>query len=149
MDKVWIVVADSATARIFAAATPTGPLEERATLAHPEGRMHEQELVSDLPGRTFDSVGAGRHKKEVEVGPKKHEAIKFAERIAQQLETGRVQGRYETLLLVAAPDFLGLLREKLGQQTAARVHLEIDKDLTKHDAGDIRQALPERLFSTI
>jgi protein required for attachment to host cells len=149
MDKVWIVVADSAVARIFTAATPTGALEELETLDHPEGRMREQELVSDLPGRTFDRAGEGRHMKEVQVRPKEHEATKFAENLAQHLETGRVQGRYDTLFLVAAPDFLGLVRQKLSPQTAALVQLEIDNDFTKHDPREIRKALPDRLFSTL
>jgi protein required for attachment to host cells len=87
--------------------------------------------------------------KEVQIRPKEHEATKFAENLAQHLETGRVQGRYDTLFLVAAPDFLGLVRQKLSPQTAALVQLEIDNDFTKHDPREIRKALPDRLFATL
>src|SRR5690606_9286808 len=99
MLPMWIVVADSSACRLFAADAPAGPLQELEVLSHPEGRLHEQDLVSDRPGRTFDSQGAGRHAKEVEVGPKKHEAIVFAGRIAERLEAGRVRNAFDKLAL--------------------------------------------------
>jgi hypothetical protein len=58
---MWVIAADSTACRIFAAGAPAGPLRE-------------QDLVSDLPGRTFDSKGAGRHAKQVPVGPKEARA---------------------------------------------------------------------------
>ncbi|MCW8855424.1 MAG: host attachment protein, partial [Gammaproteobacteria bacterium] len=51
MSTTWVVVADSSRARIFTAETSTSALQEIETLAHPEGRLHEQALSSDLPGK--------------------------------------------------------------------------------------------------
>lgn len=149
MAKAWVVAANSTTARIFLAETPMGPLHELKTLCHPEARLHERELGTDSPGRAFDSFGEGRHAMEADVRPKKQEAIRFAEELAAELEAGRTQGRYDVLCLMAEPGFLGLLRNKLDGRTSAMVRTEIDKNLAKHSAQEIRQALPERLFSTL
>ncbi|HEX6319867.1 MAG TPA: host attachment protein [Burkholderiales bacterium] len=146
MLPMWIVVADSSACRLFEVSAPAGPLQELEALSHPEGRLREQDLVSDLPGRTFDSQGAGRHAKEVEVSPKKHEAIVFAGRIAERLEAGRTGNAFDKLALIAPPEFLGLLRDKLNPQLRALVLHEVDKNVSRLDPAAIRARLPERLF---
>lgn len=149
MKRVWVVVASSTVARLFATEAPTGQLEEMEEMVHTEGRLHEQKLVSDLPGRTFDSTGAGRHAKAPGVAPKEQEAVNFAIQVAGRLEAGRTEERFDGLVLVAAPHFLGLLRERLGPPTRDRVILELDKNLVHLDGREIRGHLPERLYSTL
>jgi protein required for attachment to host cells len=146
MLPMWVVAADSSECRIFVTHVPAGPLQELETLSHPEGRMHEQALVSDAPGRAFDSKGAGRHAMEVQVSAKKHEAILFAGRIAARLEAGRVHREFDKLALLVAPEFLGLLRDKLGPQLRTLVLHEVDKNPSGLKAQAIRARLPERLY---
>jgi protein required for attachment to host cells len=146
---MWIAVADSAGCRLFAADGPSGPLREIEDLSHPEARLPERDLVSDLPGRAFDSKGAGRHAMEVQVSPKKQEAINFAGRVVQRLEAGRTKNEFDKLALVAAPEFLGLLREKLNPQLRALVVHELGKNLVREDARAIRASLPEKLYSSL
>jgi protein required for attachment to host cells len=50
---------------------------------------------------------------------------------------------------VAAPAFLGILRERLDASTRERVMLEVDKNLVQHGPAEIRAHLPERLYSTL
>lgn len=145
MNQTWVVVADSSRARIFQAEGVLGPLREVATLTHPEARLHTQELTSDLPGRAFDSVGAGRHAMERIVDPKEHEALMFAHQVATRLETAYNDGQFAQLVLVAAPRFLGQVRQTLSNQVAAAITYELDKNLTQQSAEDIRRHLPERL----
>lgn len=145
MARIWIVAADSTTCRILIADSPTAPLEEIEVLEHPEGRMHERDLVSDQPGRAFDSFGAGRHAMEVQVSPKQHEAMLFAGRIAARLEAARVKHDFDTLAIVAAPRFLGLLRDKLNPHLRALVRHEVDKNPRRLKADTIRKHLPKRL----
>ena len=149
MDKVWVLVADSTVARIFSAASPIGPLKELETMAHPQGRLREQDLVTDHHGRTFDSAGHGRHGKEPQTSHKTQEAIRFAGDVASRLESGRNQGEYDAIALVAEPSFLGMLRDKLSTPTRWRVQLEIGKNLTRLEAREIRKLLPERLYSAL
>jgi protein required for attachment to host cells len=141
----WVVVADSGRARIFLAATPTAGLQELETLLNPEARLYEQDLVSDRHGRTFNRVGHQRSAVSREVDAKKHEMIAFAKQIAHKLADARTRDDFEKLVLVAAPAFLGLLRENLDKQTMERVAIALDKDFTQLRAEEVRERLPKRL----
>jgi protein required for attachment to host cells len=145
MKPTWILVADSSRARIFSADTPSAPLKEINSLAHPEGRVHEQNLTSDLPGHHSDTTGAGRHGFQDETEPKEQEVIDFAKHIAKHLEQARSTNKFKQLLIVAAPAFLGTLRSELSDQTRKMVSIELDKNLTQQKPEDIRSHLPEYL----
>lgn len=80
-------------------------------LEHPEGRLKPQFIDADRPGRSFESAGAKRHAMSREVDPKKHVAIAFAKQVAERLESARIHGEMDRLILIAAPEFLGLLRD--------------------------------------
>lgn len=142
----WIVVADSSAARIFGTDEPTGPLSELEAMTHPEGRMLARELTSDLPGRAFDSAGQGRHIMESEVGPRQQAAIDFANFLAKRLDKARVMREVERLVLVAPPDFLGLLRKAISVELQRLVVLELDRNYVKLPPKVLRQRLPERLY---
>jgi len=144
MKLTWILVADSTRARIFTADTPASPLEEIEDFSHVEGRLHDREMTSDLPGKT-KSAGAGGHTFEQPTDPKKHEAEAFAHRVTQYLEDAHNANRFEQLLIVASPAFLGLLRNHLPEQIKKLVCFELDKDITMQSAADIRQHLPQFL----
>jgi protein required for attachment to host cells len=145
MDTIWVVVADSARARLFRAAGNRAPLEEQTDLLLPDALLREQDLVSDRPGRAFDSAGAGRHAMEPRTSAKEVESRRFAARIADLLEAERQAGAYGRLVLVAPPAFLGYLRVALGDEVRALVSSELNKDLLRMDAGAIREHLPEYL----
>lgn len=144
MIKPWIVVADQSKARIFTVDTPRGDLQEVTQLEHPEARNKAQTLASDRPGRAFDSGGQGRHAMGTSVEPKEQEAIRFAKELAGHLQTARTAGRYDHLVLVAGPHFLGLIRDHLGSPNNLRI-TEINKNLGQYNPREIRTHLPERL----
>ena len=136
--STWIIVADSARARIFSMDDVRSPLQEVKDMVHPAGRLREQNLGSDQQGRTFDSKGQGRHAKEGDVSIKKQEAINFSKEIAAYLDTECNKNQFEKLVLIAPPEFLGLLRKDLSGTTRQHVTREISKDLTQHDESHIR-----------
>lgn len=142
MEISWIVVANSSCARIFTAETPTSPLNETETLTHPQGRQHAQNLSSDLPGRQADKSSLSKHGLSDRTELKKQETIHFAKQITQHLDGARKRQAYKQLIIIADPDFLGLLREQMSVATAKLIVLEMDKNLTKEKADKIRQYLP-------
>ncbi|NIQ13732.1 MAG: host attachment protein, partial [Candidatus Dadabacteria bacterium] len=85
---------ENSRARIFALDNISSPLQELADMQHTESRLHERDLTSDRPGRTFDSRGAGRHAKEPEISTKKHEAVNFAKCIADYINTESETGKF-------------------------------------------------------
>jgi protein required for attachment to host cells len=143
---IWIVVANRVTARIFAAASPLGAIDEVETLLHPESRVPEQSLVSDKPGRTYNRSGPGNHASDPDTTQHEHETTLFAAQIATALAKARTESRYGTLIIAAPPAFLGALRKALDAQTQSVVTLELDKDLAHLDARALRAHLPERLL---
>ena len=145
MASIWVLSANSGRAMIFEAESPTAPLVQVEALVNPPARAKQSDLTSDRPGRTFDSIGMGRHAKAVEVDPKQEEQIRFAKLVADRLEQGRVREAFERVALVAAPEFLGHLRASLGARLRSAVSLEIDKDYTALRSDELRARLPERI----
>jgi protein required for attachment to host cells len=141
MSATWIVVADASRARIFEKAGASKELREKETFTHPASRMHEQEITSDLPGRAFDSEGAGRHAMGAKHDPKQNEAEEFARELANHIEKARTEHRFAQLNIIAAPAMLGKLRSALSDEAKKLVTMEIDKDLTQHSIDDIQQHL--------
>lgn len=145
MGKTWVVVAESSRARIYCADTPRAPLTEVEDYANPEGRLHDQELTSDLPGRAFDSGGEGRHAMEQRTLPGEREQLAFARTLGQRLEAARRDGELERLVLIAPPEFLGHLRKSLNGSMRELVILELGKNLVTRKPDEVRAQIREQL----
>lgn len=143
--SIWVLVSDAGRARVFEAATAMGELVEIKSFVHPASRMHENEMASDEPGITHDRVGQGVHGVSSRVDAKTLEAERFARELAETLERERVASKFDRLYIIGSPAFLGQLRKQLRAGTRNLIGGEVDKDLTKLDAGSIRKHLPERL----
>ena len=146
MKLTWLIVADNSKARIFTVDSRMGPIEEIESIVHVEARLHEQEITSDLPGRGSSNGGA-RHAYQNEVSPKDQENINFAKQIANELDVARKDGKFKQIILVAAPGFLGNLRNQLTAQTQKLACFELAKNISHLNAKEIREHLPERLPS--
>jgi protein required for attachment to host cells len=145
MKPVWILVADSTQARIFTAENSVSDLIEIETLLHPEGRVHEQELDSDLPGKSRAASGTGGHAYEDEVSPKEQEEINFAKLVATHLCDELNQNKFEKLFVVAAPAFLGDLRNAFSTRLTKHVAYTSDKNVVTLSPKEIRGHLPHSL----
>ena len=144
MDTVWIVVAGSSEARIYAVASPGQALQQVAHFEHADSRKHARDITSDLPGRTVGSDGS-HHAMEAETDIKQEQASEFSREIDNYLQAGLNAHRFGKLVIVAAPAFLGHLRAHLNNQVAKTVVYELSKNLVQCDAGEIRAHLPEHL----
>ena len=118
MSDIWVTVADSSRARIFRAGSPSSPLEEIQTLAHPEARLHESDLISDRAGRIISSA-SGSHGYGTEDEAKDEEASRFASLVCSTLDANYKKGSFNKLYIVAAPAFLGLLRKHRSKDELA------------------------------
>jgi protein required for attachment to host cells len=145
----WIVVADHARARLFSAATPTAPLSEVEDLVNAEARLHDADRAADKSGRLFGGAtgGHGHHSQSAEPheSPKQRDADRFARRVCECLEKHSASGAINKLYVIAEPDFLGMLRQHMSTQVRKHVAMELDKDLTRQTAAEIRGALPVQL----
>lgn len=143
MGETWLIVADSTRARFFVGAGGWDSLQERADFVHPLSRSSDRELTSDSPGRTFDSFGQGRHAMAPRTDPKEHEAVVFAKELAAEIEAARTRNEMDSLVVIAAPSFLGLLNGELSEAAQKLVVASIHKNLVKSSLDEIRTHLPD------
>ena len=143
-NTVWIVVASKARARIFSEDTQkSSALTEVYVLVDPGSRLHERAMKADRPGRAHDRFGHGRHA--MEENPARREGTRrFAARICAYLESARRQNRFQSLVLVASPEFAGLLRGRMSPQLRLCVDGEIHKNISALPERAIRKFVPSR-----
>jgi len=152
--RIRIVVADQGEARFYDALHADSQLRLVGQITDPLAHMHDRDFKSDRPGRVFDhapSADARRgtvahHATGGENSPRKHEAELFARRIADELEKARREDRFDRLVLMAGPAFLGQIRAVIPKSLSAMVIVEIGKDLVHQDERAISAHLPPDLF---
>ncbi len=137
----WILIADGSRARLLSNHGPgrgVEPVSEDLL----EGRnLPGREIMSDRPGRTFDSVGAGRHAKEPRTDAREVEKQRFSHVLAEMLHRELGRGKFERLVLVAPPKELGRLRAELSPAVRDRVTAELNKDLTRLSLREVAEHL--------
>lgn len=144
MATTWILVADRARARLFEDGAANHPLTEVADFLNPEGRGEAKAGADDRPARVHDHMGAGRHAVEPSTDEREKSIARFARALVDELARGRVGNRFEQLVLVAPPAFLGALRGELDRPLSAMLTHSIDKDLTRADAAAVAELLRGR-----
>lgn len=135
--NTWVIVADGAK---YLAMRNIGDdvflqleVVAQATSDHPAA--HDR--ASDRPGRRNDASRAmpggvtpwGKSAMEQTDWHERAE-MEFAKRLAGQLAQWADEGRFDKLVVIAAPRILGQLRDHWDARVAARIIAEIDKDLT-------------------
>ena len=142
MSQTWIVIAHRTGARIVERSGEPLALAMVREVTHEEGRKHSGELDTDSPGMAFSRVGSGGgHPMATEETAHDHVAKVFAKRLADELGRDRNEHRFDKLVLVAEPRFLGFLREALDEQTASLVTGTVTKDLAKVELKDLGEHL--------
>jgi len=142
MSKLWVLVSNSARASVYECARPVDNLEQVAAFSHTGSRQHPRDLVADKSGRVHDRQGEGRHSMEPDHTVKENEAESFAREIDEFLSTAQRQGRYDNLAVIAAPRFLGRLRDHYTTWLPdAALFAEVSKDLTAENPDKIRAEL--------
>lgn len=145
MNATWLVVADNSRARFFSMDSRNGPIEETRSIIHMEARLKGKSMTSDAQGRGSGKGGEGMHAYQDKVSPREQENINFAREISTELDMARKQNKFKQFVLVAAPNFLGKLREQMNKETKRLASFELAKNLSHLEAAEIRKHLPERL----
>lgn len=138
----WVLVADSARARIFSLPNLNDDLVELADLTNSQARLTEQALTSDRPGQTFASRGHSPRRMQNTKSEVENAVGYFARELAGELKSGLAKQRYERFVLIAPPGFLGELRNQLDSQVNKRLVGSVALNLTKQDIATIRTHLP-------
>ncbi len=143
MSKTWIVAADRVRARLFEYDPRQRRVSEIEDFLNPEGRAPSGSRGENRPPRTFDSTGPSRHAIEPHTEPATKAAARFAHVLASALEDGRVQHRFDALVLVASPRFLGHLRQSMPPSLRECVTREVHRDMTRATLETIHEMVTE------
>jgi protein required for attachment to host cells len=137
MKSTWIVTADASRARVLQVTGRQQRLQEVEDLLNPEGRLRDSELVRDSLGRWSGPDRPGGNSMPDPVSPAEHAVEKFAKRVGHYLDKARTEHRFESLVLVAPPKFLGTLRAELTKEVEKLVVREVPKDLSSLSAREL------------
>ena len=142
--KTWILVANSAEAKILATdKLRTGELEVVREFTHPESRKKISELMTDKPGHYKTDSGA--HSAYDKNDPKEIEAEHFAMQLIHELKTGWDQHNFKNLIVVAPAHFYGILRKHMQHFNFCDID-HIPKDYTKYTLSKLHCSLKEHVF---
>ena len=143
MSNTWILVADAAKARLFELPRKGADPVELACYASPDGRSPGRHHEHGRLPRVQESNGPSRHAIEPKTSLREKYAQRFADTLGAIVQQGRLDGRYDKLILVAPPRFLGALRDGLDEQTAACVVGEVGHELLDLSPAELRARLPD------
>ncbi len=139
----WVLVANSCSARIFHL-KDLHTLVELKDFVHPEGHLHEQDLVDNgKPGRDFSRMGPERHAYEPKMSQKDQECRHFAKTLSNYLQDARSNNQFAELIIIASPGFLGELRQAFNTHVAGSIKKEINKDLVHLSTSEILKQITE------
>lgn len=136
MQRQWVVVADSSRARFFEAQGNLELLVELEDLLSPAGRMNDADLTHDAKGR-FYGKGGQVHTAEPAMSAKIKASEQFSNAVTQHLEKACETKRYDRLILVAPPKFLGQLHRQLSHRVIQRITQELPLDISSLSAAQI------------
>jgi len=136
----WVVVCDGAKALVLenAGNRKTPSLKTREVYEQDDPKSSD--LGTDKPGRAFSSAGNGRSA----VGNTDlhdQEERKFLVKLAARLDRAVLQGETPSLIVVAPPRAIGMLRRSYSSHVKQALRAEVEKDYVKLPIDEITRHL--------
>jgi len=131
--KTWIMVANSSIGQLYGIESlHNNDIVLLKEYFHPQSRQKGLDILTDKPGHfSTDHKARGTYEK---ADPKEIESDAFSRELANVINLGHNNHKFEKLILVTAPHFYGLINKHLALNFEA-VH--IPKDYTKLKPHDL------------
>jgi protein required for attachment to host cells len=136
----WVVVCDGAKALVLQNAGDAKFPNLKTLEVFEQKDLATHELGADKPGRSFSSVGHGRSAVSQTDWHDQSEHD-FLVKLAHHLDKAVTSGKTKSLIVVASPRALGMLRPAYSQALKAAVRAEVHKDLVKMPVYEIEKHL--------
>lgn len=138
---VWYVLANRAEA-VFYLNGSDKKFHFIQRLKNKDGTKKEGNLVSDRGGSSASSAdGSIRHSLQQQETHHEHISKQFAKEIADTLESARIDLKFDELVLVAEPRFLGLLRAGLSNESKKLIQHEVKKEYVRGSDVQLRASV--------
>lgn len=142
--KTLVVVASRTRVRFLQFMGPGKDFELIESMENPEGRLKNQDIDAAAGGSASTSK-AGLRGMTVQVEPTEVVARKFASDIGKRLGVIRQTEKPDRIVLSAEPNFLGLMRGALDNETEKLVNGTVKKDLDAFEVRDLKGHFSEVL----
>lgn len=136
----WIIVCDGAKALVLENAGDAKFPNFKTLEVFDQKDLPTREQGTDEPGRAFNSVGSGRSSYEQTDWQSRSEEA-FLTHLARHLDTAVSTGKTKSLILVAPPRALGVIRPAYTPALKNALRAELDKDLVKLPVHEIERHL--------
>ena len=137
---MWVVVCDGAKALVLenAGNCKTPSLKTKEVYEQDDPKTHE--LGTDKPGRAFNPVGHGRSAMEQADWHDQAEQ-RFLAKLAVRLDKAVLGGETPSLIVVAPPRAIGVLRRAYSSHVRQAIRAEVEKDYVKMPIDEITRHL--------
>lgn len=159
--RIWVLLAHRSGAKLYSASSHESQLQLIQEISFPEGRRQNREITSDAEGQRYNApaastisagggsaAGPSRHQQKHGLDPNteavEHLADVFAHDVCNVLHAGRTHDKFDELILVAEPSFLGKLHHFLDARTTDRVVASLNQNWI-----DLPKKLLQEKLSTI
>ncbi len=139
-EGAWVVVCDGAKAIILENIGDAGMPDLRMREAEEQPAWRTRDIGTDAPGRAINSVGSVRSAVEQTDFHEQSERT-FLSDLAQRLDKALTERETRSLIVVAPPRALGMLRSAYSAQVRKAIAGEVDKDLVAMPIGEIERHL--------
>lgn len=136
----WVVVCDGAKALILENAGDAKFPNLKTRDVYAQDHKSTRELGTDSPGRSHSSVGHGRSALEQTDWHDQAEQA-FLTELVHRLDSAVSSHQVKSLIVVAPPRALGMIRTVYSPALRAVVRVELDKDFVKMPVHEIEKHL--------
>jgi len=125
---IHVLTADGSIARLYEVSGEKRVLREIADFGNAIAKLHERDLVSSRPGRSYNRTSGARQTL-VGSSEKQHLTHRWLSAVAQSLAPLLASRDCQCLILVAAPRLLSEFRELLPKAVQKKVLVEYSRNL--------------------
>lgn len=139
----WVVVCDGAKALVLENVGDTKFPNLKTIEVFEQKDLATHELGTDAPGRAFGSAGQPRSAVDQTDWHDQAEQ-QFLTQLIRHLDAAVGAGKTKSLVLIAPPRALGVLRPAYSHALKGAIRAEVDKDLVKMPVYEIEKRLSGR-----
>jgi len=137
----WVVVCDGAKALVRENAGDAKFPNLKTVKVYEQKDLPTHELGAEQPGRAYSPAGHGSRGTIEQTDWHDQAERAFLAQLAKQLDAAIAAGKVKSLIMVAPPRALGMIRPAYSHAVRGAVRAELDKDLVKHPVDQIEKHL--------
>jgi len=136
----WVVVCDGAKALLLENVGDAKFPNLKTIKVFEQKDLPTREIGTDAPGRSISSVGSGRSAVQQTDWHDQSER-EFLARLANHLNDAVAKGKAKSLIVVAPPRALGMIRPVYSQALKTAIRAEVDRDFVKMPVHEMEKHL--------